>query len=101
MPDYLYKTYVAGTHLNYLDLLRQSKSVTTIHAFIKKQIKYRDCNLKTMKSLDYAIIIGVCAVIRSNTVNNNINKVSIIQIPCINIDQPVILLCSNVTEQKV
>ena len=30
--------------------------------------KYTACNLKTMKSLDCALI-GVCAVIRSNTVH--------------------------------
>ena len=29
--------------------------------------KYTACNLKTMKSLD-CVLIGVCAVIRSNTV---------------------------------
>ena len=42
------KAYVVGTHLNCIDL-------------------YTGCNLKTTEFLDCALI-GVCAVIRSNTV---------------------------------
>ena len=37
------------------------------YAFTEVDKKYTDCNLKTMELLDCALI-GVCAVIRSNTV---------------------------------
>ena len=44
------KAYVVGTHLNCIE-----------------RKKYTGCNLKTTAFLDCALI-GVCAVIRSNTV---------------------------------
>ena len=60
-----------GTHLNCIDKSMQFKWVPTTYAFIKKQIKkYTGCNLKTTILIDCAVI-GVCAVIRSNTVCNN------------------------------
>ena len=59
------KTYVVGTHLNCIDKSVQFKWVPITYAFIDK--KYADCNLKTTELLD-CVLIGVCAVIRSNTV---------------------------------
>ena len=57
-----------GTHLNCIDKSMQFKWVPTTYAFIKKvDKKYTGYNLKTMELLDCALI-GVCAVIRSNTV---------------------------------
>ena len=60
------KAYVVGTHLNCIDKSMQFKWVPTTYAFIKKKT-YTGCNLKTTELLDCALI-GVCAVIRSNTV---------------------------------
>ena len=58
-----------GTHLNCIDKLMQFKWVPTTYVFIKKQTKkYTGCYLKTIELLDCALI-GVCAVIRSNTVD--------------------------------
>ena len=87
------KTYVVGTHLNCINKSMQFKWVPTTYAFIKKQTKstlavidaiqmtthniclykevdkkYTGCNLKTTELLDCALI-GVCVVIRSNTVS--------------------------------
>ena len=42
-------------------------STHNICLYKEVDIKYTGCNLKTMELLDYALI-GVCAVIRSNTV---------------------------------
>ena len=58
------KTYVVGTHLNCID-----KSMGTHNICLYKEVdkKYTGYNLKTMELLDCALI-GVCAVIRSNTV---------------------------------
>ena len=91
------KAYVVGTHLNCIDLSMQFKWVPTTYAFLYKGIccgysfelhrlvdaiqmsthniclckeerkKYTGCNLKTTEFLHCALI-GVCAVIRSNTV---------------------------------
>ena len=52
-----------GTHLNGLNLSRQFKLVSTTDVFIRSRLKYTDCNLKTTKLLDCALI-GACAVIR-------------------------------------
>ena len=52
------KAYIVGTHLNCIDLICLYKEVDK---------KYTGCNLKTKKLLDSALI-GVCAVIRLNTV---------------------------------
>ena len=57
------KTYVVGTHLNCIDKSMQFKWVQ----------KYTGCNLKTMKFLDCALI-GVCAVIKWNTVGQYFGK---------------------------
>ena len=51
-------TYTKGT-------LKKAKWVPTAYAFIKNT----GCNLKTRESL-FCALIGVCAVIRSNTVTN-------------------------------
>ena len=56
------KAYVVGTHLNCIDL-----STHNICLYKEVDIKYTGCNLKNMELLDCALI-GVCAVIRSNTV---------------------------------
>ena len=56
-----------GTHMNCMDRLKQFKWVPTTYAFMKVDKKYTGCILKTMESLDCSLI-GVCAVIRSNTV---------------------------------
>ena len=60
------KAYVVGTHLNCIDLSIQM-STHNICLYKEVDIKYTGCNLKTMELLDCALI-GVCAVIRSNTV---------------------------------
>ena len=52
------KAYVVGTHLNCIDNICLYKDVDK---------KYTGCNLKTTELLDCALI-GICAVIRSNTV---------------------------------
>ena len=60
-------------HLNYIDLHRQVDAIQTsthnicLYKTVKK--KYIGCNLKTTEFLDCELI-GVCAVIRSNTVFN-------------------------------
>ena len=62
-----------GTHLNCIDKSMQFKCVPTTYVFIKKQTKNTLAAVwsqKTMELLDYALI-GVCAVIRSNTVYQN------------------------------
>ena len=60
------KAYFVATHLNCLSLSRQFKCVSTTYALIKKKIKIYGCNLKTTKCL--TVLIGIYAVIRSNTV---------------------------------
>ena len=59
------KAYVVGTHLNCIDLIQMSTHNICLYKEVKK--KYTGCNLKTTEFLDCALI-GVCAVIRSNTV---------------------------------
>ena len=65
------KAYVVDTHLICVDKSMQFKWVPTTYAFInlykESDKKYTGCNLKTSELLDCALI-GVCAVIRSNTV---------------------------------
>ena len=58
--DFLYKSICCGSIWI---------ASTTTYAFIRKEvdIKYTGCNLKSAELLDCALI-GVCAVIRSNTV---------------------------------
>ena len=56
------KAYVVGTHLNCINKSMQFWVPTTF-AFKK----YTGCNLKTIELLD-CVLIGVCAVIRPNTV---------------------------------
>ena len=51
-----------GTHLNCIDLY---------NICLSKEKKYTGCNLKTTEFLD-CVLIGVCAVIRSNTVVSNL-----------------------------
>ena len=62
------KAYVAGTHLNCIDkvdAIQMSTHNICLYKEVKK--KYTGCNLKTTEFLD-CTLIGVCAVIRSNTV---------------------------------
>ena len=60
--NFFIKAYVVGTYLNCIDKSMQFKWVPTAYA---KQ--YTSCNPKSTELLDCALI-GVCAVIRSNTV---------------------------------
>ena len=60
--------YVVGTHLNCIDKSMQFKWVPTTYCLDKRIQKYAVCNLKITELLDCALI-GVCAVIRSNTVS--------------------------------
>ena len=53
-----------STH-NIVDAIQMSTHNICLYKEVKK--KYIGCNLKTMEFLDCALI-GVCAVIRSNTV---------------------------------
>ena len=64
--DFLYKAYVVGTHMNCIDNAIQT---STHNIGLYKEVKkmYTDCSLKTTELLD-CTLIGVCAVIRSNTV---------------------------------
>ena len=58
-----------GTHLNCIDKSMQFKWIPTAYAFIKKLTKSTlACNLKTTALLD-CVLIGACAVIRSNMVS--------------------------------
>ena len=66
------KAYVVGTHLNCIDKSMQFKWVPTTFALKK----YTGCNLKTMELLDCAFI-GVCAVIRLNTVFSKIKLIKL------------------------
>ena len=60
------KAYVVGARLNCIDVaIQMSTHDICLHKEVKK--KYTGYNLKTMEFLDCALI-GVCAVIRSNTV---------------------------------
>ena len=56
-----------GTHLNCIDVDAIQMSTYNICIYKEVDIKYTGCNLKTMELLDCALI-GVCAVIMSNTV---------------------------------
>ena len=57
-----------GTHLNCIDKSMQFKWVPTTYAFYKEvDKKYTSYNPKTTELLDCSVI-GVCAVIRLNTV---------------------------------
>ena len=61
------KAYVVGTHL--IELHQQIDAIqmgTYNICLYKVDKKYTGCNLKTTELLHYALI-GVCAVIRSNT----------------------------------
>ena len=59
--------YVMGAHLNRInvDAIRMSTQNICLYKEVDK--KYTGCNLKTTELLDCALI-GICAVIRSNTV---------------------------------
>ena len=61
------KAYVVGTHLNCIDLV-DAIQISTHNICLYKDVdkKYTGCNLKTTELLDCALI-GICAVIRSNT----------------------------------
>ena len=67
------KAYVVGTHLNCIELHRQVDVIqmSTHNICLYKEVKkkYTGCNLKTTEFLDCALI-GICVVIRSNTVNH-------------------------------
>ena len=65
------KAYVVGTHLNCIDLQVNAIQMSTHNICLYKEVKkkYTGCNLKTTEFLHCAII-GICAVIRSNTVFN-------------------------------
>ena len=65
--DFLYKSICCGYSF---ELHRQVDAIQmSIHniCLCKKEVEYTCCNLKTMDLLD-CTLIGVCAVIRSNTV---------------------------------
>ena len=53
-----------GTHLNCID---KSNGYHNICLYKEVDKKYTGCNLKTTELLECALI-GICAVIRSNTV---------------------------------
>ena len=59
------KAYIVGTHLNCINKLMQFEWVPTTYVSIDK--KYSGSNLKTTELLN-SVLIGVCAVIRTNTV---------------------------------
>ena len=65
--DFLYKTYVVGTHLNCLDLSRQFNEYPQHMLFTNKWIKVDGLSSDHYDIID-CVLIGVCAVIRSNTV---------------------------------
>ena len=66
-PYFFIEEYVVGTHLNCIDKSIQFTWVPTtcLHKEVEK--KYTGCNLKTMELFD-CVLLGVCAVIRWNTV---------------------------------
>ena len=63
------KAYVVDTHLNCIDKSMQFKWVPITYDCLYKEEDKKDtgCNLKTTKLLD-CVLIGICAVIRSNMV---------------------------------
>ena len=65
----LIKAYVVGTHLNYIKQHVDAIQMGTHNICLYKEVdqKYIGCNLMTTELLDRALI-GVCAIIRSNTV---------------------------------
>ena len=64
VSDSLYKSICCWVLIWIVEAIQMS---TTTYAFIKSRYKYVGCNLKTTKLLECGPI-GVCAVIRSNTV---------------------------------
>ena len=62
-----------GTHLNCID-----KSTHNICLYKKVNKKYTGCNLKTTEFHE-CVLIGICAVIRSNTVLYLLN----LDMPCL------------------
>ena len=66
------KAYVVGIHLIASTSLCNSNKYPQHMPFYKVDKKYTGCNLKNTELLDCAHR-GVCAVIRSNTVNANIH----------------------------
>ena len=62
VSDFLYKGICRGQ----VDAIQMSTYNICLYKEVKKN--YTGCNLKTTEFLDCALI-GVCAVIRSNTVN--------------------------------
>ena len=70
VPIFYIKAYIVGTHLNYLNKLIKAYVVGThLNCLDYKELckYYTDYNLKPTNLLD-CVLIGVCAVIRSNTV---------------------------------
>ena len=66
--DFLYKGICCGYSFELhqqVDAIQMSTHNICLYKEVKK--KYTDCNLKTTEFLDCALI-GVCAVLRSNTV---------------------------------
>ena len=57
-----------GTHLNCINLV-DAIQISTHNICLYKEVdkQYTGCNLKTTEWLD-CVLIGICAVIRSNTV---------------------------------
>ena len=66
LPDFLYKSIYCGYSF---ELHRQVDAIQMDNICLYKEVnkKYIGCNLKTTELLDCALI-GVCVVIRSNTV---------------------------------
>ena len=70
--DFLYKGICCGYSFELhrqIDAIQMSIHNICLYKEVKK--KYIGCNLKTTEFLDCALI-GVCAVIRSNTVHHNL-----------------------------
>ena len=65
---FIIKAYVVGTHLNCIDKVDAIQmSNHNICLFKEVDKNYSGCNLNTTKLLD-CVLIGICAVIRSNMV---------------------------------
>ena len=60
------KTYIiVGTHLKQVNAIQMGTHNICLYKEVDK--KYTGCNLKTMELLD-CVLIGVCAILRSDTV---------------------------------
>ena len=68
--DFLYKILCCGYSFELHRQVDATQMCTHIICFYKEvDKKYTSCNLKTTELLD-CVLIGICAVIRSNTVSS-------------------------------